>query len=235
MQTQRTNRFHRSPVWTLLILAALWFGPARAVRAAVVQVTADITADTTWSATNVYVVSGYVVVRPGVTLTIEPGTVVKFESQAELRVEQAVLKAQGNASEPIVFTSWRDDAYGGDTNGDGPSTGAPGDWHSLWLHDIIESQSVLEHVKIRYGGSWGGGSLYLYATDLPLRFVEVTDSGGYGIQTYNSSPAVEDAVVGSSNRDALFFQNGAPTVRRSRIEGNRTGIVSESAAVGLED
>ena len=40
----------------------------------------DITADTTWTADNMYILKGYVFVTGG-TLTIEPGTVIKGDER----------------------------------------------------------------------------------------------------------------------------------------------------------
>ena len=40
-------------------------------------ITGKITANTTWSASNQYLLSGFVYVESGVTLTIEPGTIIK--------------------------------------------------------------------------------------------------------------------------------------------------------------
>jgi uncharacterized protein (TIGR03437 family) len=83
-----------------------------------VEVNADITANTTWSAANVYLLrKQYIYVRDGVTLTIEPGTVIKAGGTAAGPTTDPTLKstiiiergakidARGTATSPIVFTS----------------------------------------------------------------------------------------------------------------------------------
>ncbi|RYY20051.1 MAG: hypothetical protein EOO36_04335 [Cytophagaceae bacterium] len=67
-----------------------------------------ITANTTWSATNQYLLKGYVYVRSGATLTIEPGTIIKGDKDTKgaLIIEPgAKIMAMGTAARPIVFTS----------------------------------------------------------------------------------------------------------------------------------
>jgi len=73
-----------------------------------IEVTGNITANTTWSANNTYLMNGFIRVMPGATLTVEPGTVIygKIGSKASLIVRQgAKLMAEGTALKPIVFTS----------------------------------------------------------------------------------------------------------------------------------
>src|SRR5260221_7850899 len=48
-----------------------------------------------------------------------------------------------------AFTSYRDDSYGGDTNNDGPSGGAAGDWGSIQLG--AASNWVLDHLRFTPG------------------------------------------------------------------------------------
>ena len=74
----------------------------------VVTVTAPITANTTWTVGNRYLLKGYVYVRSGATLTIEPGTVIfgDKDTKGALIIEPgAKIMAVGTAAKPIVFTS----------------------------------------------------------------------------------------------------------------------------------
>ncbi|MFM8513834.1 MAG: T9SS C-terminal target domain-containing protein, partial [Bacteroidota bacterium] len=74
----------------------------------VIQVTADITTNTTWTRNNIYVLNGYRYIKDGATLTIEPGTIIKGDkaSKATLIVSKTgKIFANGTATEPIVFTS----------------------------------------------------------------------------------------------------------------------------------
>ncbi len=72
----------------------------------VVNVTANVTANTTWYATKTYKLKNIIYVGSNVTLTIQPGTVIKGESGSALVITKgAKINATGTASLPIVFTS----------------------------------------------------------------------------------------------------------------------------------
>lgn len=73
-----------------------------------VVVNGDIATNTTWTKNNTYLLSGFVYVTNGATLTIEPGTVIKGEkaSKGSLIVTRGCkIVANGTSAEPIVFTS----------------------------------------------------------------------------------------------------------------------------------
>lgn len=73
-----------------------------------VTVSGELTANTTWTSNNVYLIQGFYYVRDGVTLTIQPGTVIRGDkdSKGTLLIERgAKLMAVGTLSQPIVFTS----------------------------------------------------------------------------------------------------------------------------------
>jgi len=68
----------------------------------------DISVNTTWTKNNVYLLDGWVYVVDGVTLTIEPGTIIRGSkaNKGALIVEPGgKIIARGTKDEPIVFTS----------------------------------------------------------------------------------------------------------------------------------
>ncbi len=67
-----------------------------------------ISTNTTWTADKKYLIKGFVYVEPGVTLTIEPGTVIQGDKQSQgtlIITKGAKINAAGTAQRPIVFTS----------------------------------------------------------------------------------------------------------------------------------
>ena len=79
-----------------------------------ITISGDITEDSQWTADKNYILDNQVTVLPGVTLTIEPGTVIKANAGEAPRVSMLVvarggkLMAQGTAEKPIIFTSIND-------------------------------------------------------------------------------------------------------------------------------
>src|SRR5690606_2427055 len=79
-----------------------------------IEIKSNITTNTTWETGKVYVLSGRIAVTAGVTLTIQPGVIVKGEvgsganATALLIARGAKIMAEGTASQPIIFTSVAD-------------------------------------------------------------------------------------------------------------------------------
>jgi len=91
-------------------------------------------------------------VASGTVLTIEPGVVIKprYGGYPALWIE-GKLVAQGTTSTPIIFTSLKDDDYGGDTNVDNSNTTpAFGDWKSIKFRGE-SSSGELNNILFRYG------------------------------------------------------------------------------------
>ena len=103
-----------------------------------VEHTGFITADETWSSDKFHILKERVIVQSGVTLTIQPGTIVKGEAGTGANASSLVIargakiNAAGTAENPIIFTSIADEIGLGEKVGANldPAT-ATGFWGGL--------------------------------------------------------------------------------------------------------
>ena len=120
-----------------------------------VAVTGQLAQNTTWTANNIYQLNQKVVVPSGVTLTIEPGTIIKGSAgtgslaSALIVARGATINAQGTANQPIIFTSTSDNIEVGQTAGTNLDQNDRGLWGGLIIlgnapcsfsGDIVEAQ-----------------------------------------------------------------------------------------------
>ncbi|MEX0290914.1 MAG: hypothetical protein AB3N14_17555 [Flavobacteriaceae bacterium] len=102
-----------------------------------IDVSGEITEDTTWQEKNVYLLNGKVVVGKGVTLTIEAGTIIKGKpgsgslASALIVQRDSKIEAVGTAEKPIVFTAEADNIVVGQTAGTNLGENDRGLWGGL--------------------------------------------------------------------------------------------------------
>lgn len=109
---------------------------------------------TTWNSGNLYKVTSPLTVPAGAELVIEPGVTVKFASGTSLKVSDgSTLTSVGTRALPIVFTSMKDDAHGGDTDGiDSTPT------YNDWKYVSISGDATFGHTSFLYGGGAANSS-----------------------------------------------------------------------------
>jgi hypothetical protein len=153
-------------------------------------------------------------VASGTTLTINPGTIFKFEKTTGISI-LGKLVARGAPQNKIYFTSLTDDTVGGDTNNDGDAT-TPNlaDWPNI----AVSSGSIdFDNVVVTYGGNsnraWDS-----------LR-------NGAAIRSYKSSVAIKNSDI-SSNNIALVSEEGTFTIASSTVEKNYLGIFALDGVTG---
>jgi hypothetical protein len=183
--------------------------------AAVTYVSGTVSVNTTWTlAGSPYVASGNVTVNPGVTLTLEPGVVVKLSGTTRTIFVNGVLNAIGTGTSPITFTSLQDDSIAGDSGGDGATSGSPGQWAAI----KIGGTASLSDVKVRYGG-YG-------STDTGYAAVEVTGS--------QADATISKSFISNNQRSGVrVYGGGHVLIEQSTIEQNKVGVAAIAAAVDI--
>jgi hypothetical protein len=158
------------------------------------DVTDDITADTTWTASNRYHLKKFVRVKAPATLTIEAGVTIASGPGAEVFglaiLPGAKIKAMGTAAKPIVFTS-----------GAKKGSRKPGDWAGLMILGKAKTnlpaprypEGLKDNPDYAYGGDDDADS------SGELHYVRV-EYAGYQLSANNEINAFSFFGVGSGTK-----------------------------------
>ncbi|QXE91010.1 right-handed parallel beta-helix repeat-containing protein [Geomonas subterranea] len=172
--------------------------------------------DTVWR--GEVLVEGTVTVAAQATLTVEPGTVVRFkrsEGHTPILVVQGRIEAAGTKEDPIRFTS-------------SFATSAAGDWLGITLLGS-EKRNVLENCRID-GAQTGLEALF---SNLTLKGVRA-ERCAVGMRFQDALVQMEAG--GASDCDSgLIFANSEATLRGLNVVGNRVGISALKSSIYLED
>ena len=182
----------------------------------VVVISADITANTTWNANNVYELNGTIYVRNNATLTIPAGTLIKSNAVgASLIVTRgAKLNAIGTATSPIVFTS--KNAAGSRNRGD---------WGGIVLlgkgrYNVNNGVNFIEGISQTVETQFGGGlSPVINDNSGTLKYVRIEFAGyvfspnnelnGLTMGACGSGTTIDYVQVSYSNDDSFEWFGGS--------------------------
>jgi hypothetical protein len=217
-------------ILVILALLSLIFAVSFSIVHAHTYVGGPIVYDTTWTlADSPFIVIENVEVWDGVTLTIQPGVVVKFESGKLMQVS-GTLVAQGTVSQPITFTS-------------NQAIPQPGDWGNIAftataITTALDAEgnylsgSILQYCFVEYGGH--GAASAIDTRSLLIDHCTVRDNDARGIYDPGSETApsriTNNTISGNSSLDA----GGGIYTENSTVSGNAiTANWAETNAGGI--
>lgn len=244
--------------WTNFNPKSTNYSPANPADTVVVP-TGTITTATTWTANKVYHIRGYVYVETGVTLTIQPGTVIRAVGKSALIIRRgASINANGTMAAPIVFTSLK---VGNARN--------YGDWGGLVLcgsamhnlaagvnasaeGDILaqhggsndaDNSGILRYVRIEFAGQplssaanseLNGLSLYSIGSGTQIDHVQVSYSGDDSFEWFGGTVDAKYLVAYRGWDDDFDTDNGFRGRVQFAVGYRDPNIADQSGSNGFE-
>ncbi len=181
---------------------------------------------------GVLVPSFHISVRPGASLTLTSGLIVKPLMQMTLSVDPGgKLEILGTRRSPVIMTSIHDDAVGGDTQLDGNTTSpVAGDWRGI---DLLGGAlpSKMENVLMRFSGYGSAWSVQNAAAGFEMRDVRVE----HAVTGFNLSNAAiaDDLVTWDLQQYGFRLWAGSFALRRcTAVAGGQSGFFKTGSFSG---
>lgn len=175
------------------------------------NVSGFINANTTWTlAGSPYIVTGNALLSQGFTLTIDPGVVVKFDSNKALQIDGQLI-AVGTPTQRIVFTS----------NQPNPQ---PGDWAKLHFSDFsvdavynaagnYVSGTIMKYCDVLYGGSLMWGSVDIQESSPYISHCVIKDGSWCGINFNGDRLTIDSSRISDLPKRGIYYQGGSFIMR----------------------
>jgi len=218
-----------------------------------ITITGNITANTTWETGKTYILGGRIAVVSGVSLTIQPGVIIKGQAgtganaTALIIARGAKLYAQGTATQPIIFTSVADEIEPGMVASPNLDPDLNGLWGGLIILGNAPISATSESMQIEgipasdQNGLYGGTN----ATDDSgiIRYVSIRHGGanigegneinGLTLGGVGSGTTVEYVEVIANQDDGVEFFGGTVNVSHLLIwNPGDDGIDTDQAWAG---
>ena len=197
----------------------------------------NITANATWTNDKVYVLNTRVTVVSGVTLTIEPGTIIKGEvgtgpnATALIVARGGKLMAEGTANSPIIFTTIADEIQPGQIDSPNMSTDLDGLWGGLIVLGNAPISADNPSVQIEgippsdqnglYGGSDptdnSGVLKYISIRHGGANIGEGNEINGLTLGGVGSGTIIENIEVVSNQDDGIEWFGGTVNVKNAIV------------------
>ncbi|MCR9246301.1 MAG: right-handed parallel beta-helix repeat-containing protein [bacterium] len=205
------------------------------------SVTSNLTLDLPPMVGGAFLLAANLNVPTGVTLTLAPGVVIKWEGARQVVIDGTLL-SQGTVGSPVVLTDDLDDSIAGDTTKNGASSGNPGAWYNIVLRNG-QIGSVIDHTELRFAGTAGYTAIDIQATSLPITNTLIRDCNGRGFSlNSNSAPTISNCTVQNCGNRAFDnvpiyavpgFTNNVATGNSLDVLRITTGAVNSNLTLGL--
>ena len=207
-----------------------------------------ISEDTTWTAEgSPYVIYGSTDINA--TLTIEPGTVIKFDYGQTMNILGKLI-VEGQENNKVYFTSINDDSVGGDIGSDnGLVEPHSDDWGGFQIDaggDIELNNVVISYAETSASFDSSSGlfentqiancesGMDIYGSEVNINNLDIDNINGDGFNVINNSNlSISNSNVDNISGDFLFeYKNSTTTINSAKIadvKGDLSGVFNNSS------
>ena len=200
-------------------------------------VSANITENTTWETGKIYILGARIAVLSGVTLTIEPGVIVKGQAGSGANATALIiarggkLMAEGTAEKPIIFTSVADEIEPGQIASPNLDPTLNGLWGGLIVLGNAPISADAESVQIEgipasdqnglYGGTKAddnsGVFKYISIRHGGANIGEGNEINGLTLGGVGSATVIENIEIVANQDDGIEWFGGSVSVKNAVI------------------
>ena len=197
------------------------------------NVSGFINANTTWDlAGSPYIVTGNALLSHGYTLIINPGVVIKFDSDKALQIDGELI-AIGTPQNRITFTS-------------NQSMPQAGDWAKLHFADTCvnatfdsfgnyTSGCILKYCDVLYGGGLGYGAIDVEYSSPYFSHCKILYSAASGVYYNCVSATIDSSSIRNCADYGIYFETGHFLMQNDSITNNiQGGIVMNQQYDGFQ-
>ncbi len=221
-----------------------------------ITVSTNITTNTTWETGKTYILGGRISVVSGVTLTIEPGVIIKGEAgtgsnaTALIIARGATIDAEGTAAQPIIFTTIADEIEPGEIASPNLDPTLNGLWGGLIVLGNAPISATSDAMQIEgipasdQNGLYGGTN----AADNSgiIKYVSIRHGGanigegneinGLTLGGVGSGTTIENIEIVANQDDGIEFFGGTVNVKNLLVwNSGDDGVDTDQAWAGTLD
>jgi len=223
-----------------------------------VVINSNITTNTTWVTGKVYTLSGRISVIAGVTLTIQPGVIVKGEvgtgsnATALVIARGAKINAVGTASSPIIFTTVADEILPGQIASPNLDPVLSGLWGGLIILGNAKGSFAGDVKEIQIEGIPPSDTNGLYGGDNnednsgTLKYISIRHGGanigegneinGLTLGGVGSGTVIENVEIIGNQDDGIEWFGGTVNVKNALVwNAGDDGIDTDQGWAGTLD
>jgi len=203
------------------------------------SVSGEITSNTTWTSDRIWIINQKVVVKSGVTLTIQPGTIIKGNTGSGSLASAIVIArggkimAEGTSDKPIIFTSINDNIALGQKAGTNLSSSDNGLWGGLLILGKAKGSFTGDVTEFNIEGIPASDSYGLYggADDADnsgsLKYISIRHGGaeigegneinGLTLGCVGSGTTIQNVEIVANFDDGIEFFGGMVNVTNALV------------------